>query len=155
MIVEFIKEWSGLIMGAMGMVGSIYVHFSSNRRLSEQQKQINELQLASLEQEAQDKKKAVLNVKCQKLSSPGSYKLLVANAGSVSADNVRLKIVTPIYCISDNNDTQDYKRISPQDVRKDIILHKVTSDPDEFDIELSWDDSFKKGNVERRTIGYN
>lgn len=155
MLLEFIREWGGTIMGAMGIVGSIYVHFSSNRKLNEQQKQINELQIESLKEEALYKKKAVLNVKCQKRSSPGSYTLLIANTGSVNADNVKLKIITPLFCTGNGNDTQEYKSISPQDVRKDIILHKTTNDPDEFDIELSWDDGFMIGNVQRRTIGYN
>ncbi len=106
------------------------------KKLKEQEKQINELQLATLKEERQSKKKAIINVKCQKRSS-GSYTLLVANAGNVVANNVKVRILTPIFGITPENNTQTYKSIVPQDVRKDIILHKVTTDPDEFDIVVS------------------
>ena len=153
-IIDFVKEWGGLILGALGTIGSVYVHLASDKKLKEQEKQINELQLATLKEERQSKKKAIINVKCQKLSS-GSYTLLVANAGNVIANNVKIKILTPIFGITPGNDTKNYKSIVPQDVRKDIILHKVTTDPDEFDIVVSWDDEYMIGNQEQRTIGYN
>lgn len=154
---EFLKtflEWGGLTTGCLGIAGSIFVYFHSDRKLKAQQKVLNELQLELLSEERADKKKAHLNVTCQK-HGPGSYDLVIANSGKSAANNVNIKILTPIFGITPGNDTQDYQSIAPQGVRRNIRLHKTTSDPDEFEIEISWDDEFKINNTKKMVIGYN
>lgn len=154
---EFLKtflEWGGLTTGCLGIAGSIFVYLRSDRKLKSQQKQLNELQLELLSEEREDKKKAHLNVVCQKRAQ-GSYDLIIANSGKSAANNVRLKILTPIFCITPDNNIQDYQSIAPQGVRKNIRLHKTTTDPEEFEIEISWDDEFKINNTEKMVIGYN
>lgn len=151
---EIIKQWGGLTTGCLGIAGSIFVYLRSDRKLKSQQKQLNELHLELLSEEREDKKKAHLNVVCQKRTT-GSYDLVIANSGKSAANNVRLKILTPIFCITPDNNTQNYQSIAPQGVRKNIRLHKTTTDPDEFEIEISWDDEFKINNTEKMVIGYN
>lgn len=93
---EFLKtflEWGGLTTGCLGIAGSIFVYLRSDRKLKSQQKQLNELQLELLSEEREDKKKAHLNVVCQKRAQ-GSYDLVIANSGKSAANNVRLKIIT-------------------------------------------------------------
>lgn len=154
---EFLKtflEWGGLTTGCLGIAGSIFVYFHSDRKLKAQQKVLNELQPELLSEERADKKKAHLNVTCQK-RGPGSYDLVIANSGKSTANNVSIKILTPIFGITPGNDAQDYQSIAPQGVRRNIRLHKTTSDPDEFEIEISWDDEFKINNTKKMVIGYN
>lgn len=153
MICEFLKDWGGLITGIIGIIGSAFVYFTSDKKLKAQQKQINDLQLASLNEQFEQKKKAKLNLQCQK-KNLGTYYLVIANVGNCAARNVRIKILTSIFGISEHCDTENYKSIQPNDVRRNIILHKCEGEPNEIDVEIKWDDDFKTDNVETRTIGY-
>lgn len=153
-ILEIIQQWGGIATGCLGIAGSVFVYLHSDKKLKAQQKQLNELQLELLTEEQSDKKKARLNVSCQK-RVPGSYDLVIANSGKSAANNVRLKILTPIFGITQDNNTRDYQSIAPQGVRKNIRLHKTNSDPDEFEIEISWDDEFMSNNKAKMVIGYN
>ncbi len=63
---KIVLEWGGLTTGCLGIAGSIFVYFHSDRKLKAQQKVLNDLQLELLSEERADKKKAHLNVECQK-----------------------------------------------------------------------------------------
>lgn len=44
-LMKIVLEWGGLTTGCLGIAGSIFVYFHSDRKLKAQQKVLNDLQL--------------------------------------------------------------------------------------------------------------
>lgn len=46
--IEFLKDWGGLVLSALGIIGGVFAYLQHDRKLKSQEKRLNDLQIRQL-----------------------------------------------------------------------------------------------------------
>ena len=89
--IEFVKDWGGLILSALGIAGGVFAYLRHDRKLKLQEKRLNDLQIRQLQKA--EAKELQADIKCNVYRSKSNSIVRIVNAGSADASNVRLEIM--------------------------------------------------------------
>ena len=89
--IDFVKDWGGLILSAVGIIGGVFAYLRHDRKLKSQEKRLNELQIRQLQKA--EKKELQANIKCNAYRSKSNSIVKIVNAGPADASNVRVEIL--------------------------------------------------------------
>ena len=143
-IVSFIKDWGGLILSFIGIIGGVWAYILHDRKLKNQESRLNELQIKQFERE--EDKERMADMKCSIIhGNKGSARIRFINAGKSDALDVRIEILTSqndmkyILC---NTIWGPYKIINPQLYREESLA-LCERHPDTVDIRITWNDAYQ------------
>ncbi|MDM1269301.1 hypothetical protein HXZ61_03535 [Acinetobacter indicus] len=153
-------NWELTIAGLSAIFSAISIGFamysffsfrSLNRKVIEQQIKINDLILNKEVEHIKENNRAEL--RAYMTSSSKSHYLVVTNTGKATAENVNLDILV-------DKKFQNYfcniDEIFPMNLNSGhsgkIICSRSFDFPSKFTIKLTWDDQFKKNNVQNIDI---
>ncbi|WP_239481290.1 MULTISPECIES: hypothetical protein [Bacteroidaceae] len=141
---DFIKDWGGLILSSLGIIGGIWAYIRHDKKLKIQEIRLNEFQIKQFEKE--ENKEKMADMKCNVIrGNKGSAKIRFVNAGKSDALNVRIKILTPenkMKSILHDAEWGPYKVINPQLYREERLALCVGY-PDTIDIQITWNDEYQ------------
>lgn len=80
------------LLSLVAVIGSIYTYIVHNKRLNNQQRQINDYEIKKLEEERLEKKQALVEANVYK--SGGIWKMKIFNRGKARATNIRFESKT-------------------------------------------------------------
>lgn len=147
-IITFVKDWGGLILSFIGIIGGILAYIIHDRRLKNQESRLNELQIKQFERE--ENKEKMADMKCSIIhGNKGSHRIRFINAGKSDALDVRIEILTSendmknILC---NTKWGPYNVINPQLYREER-LSLCVGHPATMDIKITWNDSYQNDRI--------
>lgn len=146
-----LKDILSLVFSAIALLGTLFTYFFHNRKLSiqqkqinEQQKLINEYQLRAMEEEGAKKKKAFIQCEIFPNLEKGILdKMRIRNIGSSVANNVNFKDQGQIY-YSMPEDLFPYPKLLPGQYIE-LLYYSGESNNIHQTITFTWDDEMKKG----------
>lgn len=89
--IEFVKDWGGLILSALGTTGGVFAYLRHDRKLKLQEKRLNDLQIRQLQKA--EARELQANIKCNAYRSNSNSIVKIVNAGPADASNVRVEIL--------------------------------------------------------------
>ncbi len=89
--IEFVKDWGGLILSALGITGGVFAYLRHDRKLKLQEKRLNDLQIRQLQKA--EARELQANIKCNAYRSKTNSIVKIVNAGAADASNVRVEIL--------------------------------------------------------------
>ena len=89
--IEFVKDWGGLILSALGITGGVFAYLRHDRKLKLQEKRLNDLQIRQLQKA--EARELQANIKCNAYRSKTNSIVKIVNAGPANASNVRVEIL--------------------------------------------------------------
>lgn len=89
--IEFVKDWSGLILSALCIIGGVFAYLRHDRKLKLQEKRLNDLQIRQLQKA--EARELQANIKCNAYRSKSNSIVKIVNAGPSDASNVRVEIL--------------------------------------------------------------
>ena len=89
--IEFVKDWGGLILSALGIIGGVFAYLRNNRKLKLQEKRLNDLQIRQLQKA--EARELQADIKCNAYRSKSNSIVKIVNAGPADASNVRVEIL--------------------------------------------------------------
>jgi hypothetical protein len=89
--IEFVKEWGGHILSALGITGGVFAYLRHDRKLKLQEKCLNDLQIRQLQKT--EAKELQANIKCNAYRNKSNSIVRIVNAGPADASNVRVEIL--------------------------------------------------------------
>ena len=95
--IEFVKDWGGLILSALGITGGVFAYLRHDRKLKLQEKRLNDLQIRQLQKA--EAKELQADIKCNAYRSKSNSIVKIVNAGPADASNVRVEILDQDCCI--------------------------------------------------------
>ncbi len=152
---ECILSWVSIVISVLAMAGSIFVYLRHDKRLKEQQDQLNEqqkiindYQLQKITKEEENGRKAEMRMNITR-SPKGNREIFFFNAGKSDARNVKVRLLSDnindfvAHKMNDKGEWGPYDVINPQDNRTDnLILYSLSSD--EIKVEITWDDDYEQ-----------
>lgn len=146
MIVDFVKEWGGLIISCLGVLGGIWAYFHHDRQLKSQEKILNDLQIRQIEKE--DAKEKMAEIKANVIrGGKGNARIRFVNAGKSDAKNIKVEILTSAEKLSGlyrNETWGPYDLINPQSFREEQLA-LCEGCPDVISVKVTWDDDYNSG----------
>lgn len=143
-ITAFIKDWGGLILSSLGIIGGIWAYILHDRRLKYQESRLNELQIKQFEKE--ENRERMADMKCNIIhGSKGSARIRFINAGKSDALDVRIEILSSdsdMNSILCNSEWGPYNVINPQLYREERLA-LCMGHPDTIDVRITWNDSYQ------------
>lgn len=139
------KDFGGHAIASLGIVGGVYGYFRHDRKLKEQEKRLNELQIRQYEKEEAKEKMADIKVNSYRRGS-GSACIQVVNAGKAKAYNVRIEILDSkekLESIIINNPWGPYEMINSQSSMEERIA-LCEGCPKILSLKIRWDDAYSK-----------
>lgn len=140
-----INIWSSIadIIGVLGFFGSVITYFCHDKKLKQQQKQINEYNLLELKKKEEESKKAYIIAEVEKPKNGIRY-IYVHNKGKCVARNLIINTprtddvwgVQPKLPIKTN--------LSPDEKRKIEVY--INSGQNELTLHYEWNDEYMIGN---------
>lgn len=137
-----------LIAGAALLI-SVFTYFAHDRRLKQQEVQINAYQLQKQEAETIEQKRAVIRANVVK-GEKGRRTIKVYNAGKAVANNIDIKLLGDGEFIGGSNPFP-YEFLNPQD-GTEMSLFMYAGSPDKLLVELTWDDEYQRNNKHRQML---
>ena len=137
-----------LIAGAALLI-SVFTYFAHDRRLKQQEVQINAYQLQKQEAETIEQKRAVIRANVVK-GEKGRRTIKVYNAGKAVANNIDIKLLGDGEFIGGSNPFP-YEFLNPQDGTEMTIFMHIGS-PDKLLVELTWNDEYQENNKHRQML---
>ena len=147
--IEFVKDWGGLILSALGITGGVFAYLRHDRKLKLQEKRLNDLQIRQLQKA--EAKELQADIKCNAYRSKSNSIVKIVNADPADASNVRVEIL--------DQDKLDrviffHQNWGPYDLinAANSVEERITlcEGHDEFiKLKIVWDDDFCKN---RETI---
>lgn len=125
---------------------SMYVYRKHERKLNQQQKQINEFSINKLKQEDEERKKAVINATIIKKEKRLRI-IKISNIGKAIAYNLNIKV--------ENGEKVNFhtKQLNNIELRPNSFVEfkakYTTNDLITINIHCTWDDDFKKNNQDK------
>lgn len=89
--IEFVKDWGGLILSALGIIGGVFAYLRHDRKLKLQEKRLNNLQISQLQKA--EAKELQADIKCNAYRSKSNSIVRIVNEGPANASNVRVEIL--------------------------------------------------------------
>lgn len=89
--IEFVKDWGGLILSALGIIGGVFAYLRHDRKLKLQEKRLNNLQIHQLQKA--EAKELQAEIKCNAHRSKSNSIVKIVNVGTADASNVRVEIL--------------------------------------------------------------
>ena len=142
-------EIVSIILSVLALSFSAYTFFAHDRKLKEQERQLNDYQLRSLLQSEEENKKAVIRAKAVN-TGRGKRTLYINNEGKAKAKNVVVVLPNGEDIISNPQFPIQYTELIP-DAPREVILF-LTEGDDELTLNYTWDDEYATGNKETQTI---
>lgn len=89
--VEFVKDWGGLILSTLGIIGGVFAYLRHDHKLKLQEKCLNDLQIRQLQKA--ESRELQADIKCNAYRSKSNSIVRIVNAGPADASNVRVEIL--------------------------------------------------------------
>lgn len=139
-----------IIISGLALLFSGFTYFVHDRKLKNQERQLNDYQLRSLVHREEENMKAIIRAKAVKYSG-GNRTLYIYNAGKAKARNVIVDLPKPDQVYSSNAEFPlKYCELLP-DATREVVLFLCEGD-DELTLNFTWDDDCQVGNKETQTI---
>lgn len=143
--ITFIKDWGGLILSFLGIVGGVFAYLRHDRKLKSQEKLLKDMQIRQI-QKTEDKELQA-DIKCNVIhGNKGSARIRFVNAGQSDALDVRVQILTPekeLDSVLHDENWGPYDMINPQSYREERLCLCMGC-PDNILVQVTWDDAFQK-----------
>ena len=142
--ISFLKNWGDIILSGLVAVGGIFAYFKHDKKLKEQEAQLNELQIKQFEKEEAKEKMAEMKAAIIP-GHNGSARIRFVNAGKADAKNIKIEILSTKEEMSGILYTKfgPYDVINPQSHREEHLSlcegHSKT-----IKLRITWDDEFQK-----------
>ncbi|MGP1550782.1 MAG: hypothetical protein ACTTI4_08710 [Prevotella fusca] len=147
--IEFLKDWGGLVLSALGIIGGVFAYLQHDRKLKSQEKRLNDLQIRQLQKA--ETKELQANIKCNAYKSKSNAFVKIVNSGPADASNVRVEILDKDNLdglIFFHDEWGPYDLINASNSVEERIA--LCEGHDEFiKLKIIWDDAFSK---DRETI---
>lgn len=147
--IEFVKDWGGLILSALGIAGGGFAYLRHDRKLKLQEKRLNDLQIRQLQKA--EVKELQADIKCNAYRNKSNSIVKIVNAGLADASNVRVEILDQDKLdglIFFHENWGPYDLINAANSVEERIA--LCEGHDEFiKLKIVWDDDFSKN---RETI---
>lgn len=137
------------IFAGISILFSIYSFFSFrnlNKKVLEQQIEINNLLIVKEKDNSNEQNKADLRV--YKTGAKGNYQLIITNSGKATAENVDLEVLIDSKyqgCFWNIVDIFPMNIVSGHSSK--VSYSRGMDFPRKFTARVTWDDQFKKGNT--------
>ncbi|MBO9672192.1 MAG: hypothetical protein J7577_02015 [Sphingobacteriaceae bacterium] len=138
-----------LLVAVAALLISVFTYFVHDRRLKQQEMQINAYQLQKQEAEVIEEKKAVIRANVIK-GEKGRRIIKVYNAGKAVANNIDINLLSEGEFIGGSNPFP-YEFLNPQD-GTELTLFIGMGSPDKLLVELTWDDEYRINNRHRQML---
>lgn len=151
-ILNFIKEWGGVILSILGMAGTAFTYFYHGYKLKRQEEIINDLQIKQLKRQEEDEKKAIMQ--CAITDKTKHERVLrISNIGKADAKNVHVKM----FDYDNHNDKSNfiqgyYPLISANEGNIEERIPVFMGTPDNIIQQITWDDNFSNGRTTNCTL---
>lgn len=86
-----IKDWGGLILSSLGIIGGVFAYLRHDRKLKSQEKLLNNLQIRQLQKA--EARELQADIKCNAYRRQSNSIVKIVNAGPADASNVRVEIL--------------------------------------------------------------
>lgn len=144
-MVDFLKDWGGLILSLLGIISGVYAYLRHDRKLKTQEKKLNDLQIKQYEEQEAKEKKAEFHAHV--VHTPkGMSMIRFENTGKADATNVRVEILTSkseLATVDLMKSWGPYNLINSQSYREEQLILYVGR-PGIISIKITWDDAYEK-----------
>ncbi len=139
-------EIASFVIAVLALVFSCYTYFAHDKKLKEQEIQLNNYQLRALKQTEEEQHKAKIRGNIIPSRTRGNRILKIFNAGQAVAKNVKVEWLNPDDLVFVQWEFGLIGEISPQNGRSyNIAL--CEGHQDTMRLRYSWSDDNKKDNV--------
>lgn len=143
-------EIVSIILSVLALLFTGYTYFAHDKKLKEQERQLNDYQLRSLKQGEEENLKAVIRAKTVKMTG-GKRTLYIYNAGKAKARNITIEQLEEKQVYSSiPHFPLTYNELLPEAFRE-VTLFLCEGD-DELTLNYTWDDDYQTSNKESQTI---
>jgi len=141
-------EIMGIFLSIVAITLSVYTYFNHDRKIKKQQKLLNDYQLAKVEKEKVELRKAMIEAKVLK-KRDGLNGIVICNTGKSIARSVNVTIPEDeLYEVMNNPCPIDLR---PQQ-SIEITIALVDNFPDKIELKFEWKDEFREVNIESQVI---
>lgn len=143
-------EIVSIILSVLALLFTGYTYFAHDKKLKEQERQLNDYQLRSLKLDEEENLKAVIRAKAVKMTG-GKRTLYIYNAGKAKARNIIVEQLEKKQVYSSSHHFPlTYNELLPEAFRE-VTLYLCEGD-DELTLNYTWDDDYQTSNKESQTI---
>ncbi|MBD5397874.1 hypothetical protein HDR62_07125 [bacterium] len=141
--IEWIKEWGDFVLTSFGIMGGLFMYFRHDKKINQQEKLLNDLQIGQYRKEEDQEKQA--QVACNIVSDgKGSKRVYFYNSGLADARNVRIEILdrNSLKGVIINDKWGPYDLITPRNGRREERIHLSEGHTKVLNLRITWDDEF-------------
>lgn len=137
-------ELASIIISIIALLGSLATYIIHDHKIKEQEKMINEYQLAKYKEEEEENKKALISGNIIK-KERGQRVLKIYNKGKATATNINIQGL-------DIKELEIYDKILPYELLHpqgytEIRFMLIMEAPSTIRLTYTWDDPHQKGNT--------
>lgn len=139
--IEWFKDWGGHLFSICGIIGGLFAYFRHDKKIKEQEKLLNELQIKQYKKAEEQEKQA--KVECNIISgNKGSSKIRFYNSGLSDARNVRIEILNKydLKGVIVNENWGPYDLITPRNGKREERIALCEGHTDVLKLRITWDD---------------
>lgn len=140
---EWFKEWGGHVFAIGGIIGGLFMYFRHDRKIKQQEKLLNDLQIKQYKKEAEQDRQA--KVECNVVSNKNSgTRIYFYNSGLADARNVRIDILNrnSLKGVIITGDWGPYDLITPRNGRREERIFLCDGHTKTLNLRITWDDDF-------------
>lgn len=136
-------EMASIIISIVALLGSLVTYIIHDHKIKEQEKKINEYQLAKFKEEEEEGKKALISGNIIKIERSQRV-LKIYNKGKATATNINIQGLD-IREIELQDNILPYELLNPQD-NAQIKFLIIMNAPSTIKLTYTWDDAYQTGN---------
>lgn len=136
-------ELASIIISIIALLGSLATYIIHDHKIKEQEKMINEYQLAKYKEEEEENKKALISGNIIK-KERGQRVLKIYNKGKATATDINIQGLD-IREIELQDNILPYELLNPQDYAQ-IKFLIIMNAPSTIKLTYTWDDAYQTGN---------
>lgn len=136
-------EMASIIISIIALLGSLATYIIHDHKIKEQEKKINEYQLAKFKEEEEENKKALISGNIIKIERSQRV-LKIYNKGKATATNINIQGLD-IREIELQDNILPYELLNPQDYAQ-IKFLIIMNAPSTIKLTYTWDDAYQTGN---------
>lgn len=140
---EWFKEWGGHLFAIGGIIGGIFMYFRHDKKIKQQEKLLNDLQIRQYKKEEEQEKQA--KVECNVVrNSSGGNRIYFYNSGLADARNVRIEILNrdSLVGVIITGTWGPYDLIIPRNGKREECIHLSNGHTRVLNLRITWDDDF-------------